>query len=87
MTATICHQRHERGIVFVLSHFVVDLHQPLHVGAAYLDSASHLVDPDVTHTVDPATETAGSNLITDDRKDFHGEWDDVPEILVRQRPP
>ncbi|MDA9481269.1 hypothetical protein XI07_04325 [Bradyrhizobium sp. CCBAU 11445] len=46
-----------------------------------------LVDPDVTHAVDPATETAGSNLITDDRKDSTESGTTSPEILVRQRPP
>ncbi|WP_439360318.1 hypothetical protein [Bradyrhizobium sp. DASA03007] len=51
------------------------------MGAVYLDSAGHVVDPDVTHTVDPATETAGGNLITDDRKNFHAEWDDIPGDL------
>ncbi|MBP0114930.1 S1/P1 nuclease [Bradyrhizobium vignae] len=71
----------KKEALFVLSHLVGDLHQPLHIGAVYLDSAGRVVDPDVTHTVDPATETAGGNLITDDRKNFHGEWDAIPGDL------
>lgn len=68
----------KKEALFVLSHLMGDLHQPLHVGAVYLDKAGTLVDPDVTHTIDPATETAGGNLVQDNHSNFHGEWDDIP---------
>lgn len=55
----------KREALFMLAHLVGDLHQPLHVGAAYLDDKGNMVDPDVTHTIDPRTETAGGNLILD----------------------
>ena len=57
------------------------MHQPLHIGSVYLDGNGSLVDPDITHTVDPATETAGGNLILDAGKNLHGEWDNNPAGL------
>jgi hypothetical protein len=36
------------------------------------------VDPDVTHTMDPATETIGGNAIFDNDKNFHAAWDAPP---------
>jgi hypothetical protein len=67
--------------IFMLAHLIGDLHQPLHVGAAYLDSQGHQVDPDVTHTIDPATETTGGNIIFDNNKNFHSAWDAPPTGL------
>src|ERR1700761_8071232 len=54
--------RDKKEALFLLAHFVGDLHQPLHVGSAYLDRAGKLVNPDQTG-LDPATETQGGNLI------------------------
>jgi len=71
----------KKEALFVLSHLIGDLHQPMHVGSVYLDKAGNLVDPDVTHTIDPATETAGANSILDRNRNFHGEWDDIPDDL------
>lgn len=71
----------KKEALFVLSHLMGDLHQPLHVGSVYLDKAGNLVDPDVTHTIDPTTETAGGNTILDNHKNFHAEWDDIPGDL------
>ena len=68
----------KREALFVLAHLVGDLHQPLHVGAVYLDQNGNQVDPDVTHTIDPATETIGGNAIKDAGKNFHSEWDAPP---------
>ena len=70
----------------MLAHFVGDLHQPLHVGAIYLDRTGQPVNPDFSG-LDPLTETAGGNLIRDRYKDhdkdrdepFHSEWDDIPD--------
>jgi hypothetical protein len=64
--------------LFLLAHLVGDLHQPLHVGAVYLDMQGLEVDPDVTHTIDPANETIGGNIIFDDQKNFHAAWDMPP---------
>src|SRR3977135_2242297 len=37
----------KREALLLLTHFIGDLHQPLHVGAVYLDNNGQLVDPDV----------------------------------------
>jgi len=72
----------KKEALFLLAHLIGDLHQPLHVGSVYLDKSSgNLVDPDITHTIDPATETTGGNAITDEGKNFHGEWDKIPADL------
>jgi hypothetical protein len=69
----------KKEALFLLAHFVGDLHQPLHVGAVYLDPThGHQVDPDQTG-LDRKTETEGGNSIKDGSKHLHSEWDDIPE--------
>jgi hypothetical protein len=70
--------RDKKEALLLLTHFLGDLHQPLHVGAVYLDPQGAAVDPDAAHAIDPATETAGANLIQDQNLNLHGEWDDIP---------
>ncbi|MGJ4939385.1 S1/P1 nuclease [Bradyrhizobium sp. HKCCYLS1011] len=71
--------RDKKEALLLLTHFVGDLHQPLHVGAVYLDAQSGArVDPDAAHAIDPTTETAGGNSIKDENVVLHGEWDDIP---------
>jgi hypothetical protein len=70
--------------LFLLAHFVGDIHQPLHVGAIYLDSNGKRVDPDEAG-LDPKTETAGGNAIIDinsnlpQKPNLHAEWDEIPD--------
>lgn len=72
----------KREALRVLAHYVGDIHQPLHVGAIYLDASGHQVDPDAG-TYDPATKTRGGNKILDQGKDFHtAEWDAIPASLT-----
>ena len=49
----------KKEALFLLAHFLGDLHQPLHVGAVYLDEHGRLVDPDASHhiEVDPGNRT------------------------------
>jgi hypothetical protein len=68
----------KKEALLMLTHFMGDLHQPLHVGAAYLDAEGRLVDPDIAHAIDPDTETVGGNAIQDQNVNLHGEWDDIP---------
>jgi hypothetical protein len=70
--------RDKKEALFMLAHFIGDLHQPLHVGSVYLDANGRMVDPDVTHTIDAATATIGGNAIQDQNLNFHHEWDDIP---------
>ena len=68
----------KKEALFLLAHFVGDIHQPLHVGAVYLDSNGNQVDPDDTR-LDPNTETQGGNAIKDGTSNLHSEWDAIPE--------
>jgi hypothetical protein len=77
----------KKEALFMLAHLVGDMTQPLHVGALYLDTKGGLADPDVTHTIDPTTETAGGNWIHDGSSAFHHEWDDIPANLGDTAPP
>lgn len=52
----------QREALLVLAHLVGDVHQPLHVGAAYLDAQGRRVDPDKTG-FDPASFTVGGNSL------------------------
>ena len=57
----------QREALLLLAHFVGDVHQPLHVGAVYLDPQGSRVDPD-RGAFDPATRTSGGNaIVTVDR--------------------
>lgn len=71
----------KKEALFMLAHFVGDLHQPLHVGAVYLDANGDLVDPDAAHQIDPATDTVGGNDIREQHSNFHFEWDEIPADL------
>jgi len=60
----------KKEALFMLAHFVGDLHQPLHVESVYLahdnvpgDNKGR-VDPDATHQIDPESVTEGGNLIS-----------------------
>lgn len=69
--------------LLLLTHLVGDLHQPLHVGAVYLDAQGHRVNPDAGRH-DPHTDTVGGNRIDDGRGPLHRAWDDVPSRLGPQ---
>jgi hypothetical protein len=71
----------KKEALMLLTHFVGDLHQPLHVGSVYLDQDGKPVDPDIAHAVDPDTATIGGNAIRDQNVNLHGEWDDIPTDL------
>ena len=74
----------KREALRVLAHYIGDLHQPLHVGAIYLDASGHQVDPDQSG-LDPATRNHGGNLLLDHGKKLHGLWDDIPASLTVAR--
>lgn len=67
----------QREALLLLAHFIGDVHQPLHVGAIYLDLAGHRVDPD-RGTFDADTRTRGANQLRDGGRPLHTEWDDIP---------
>ena len=78
----------KREALLLLAHYVGDIHQPLHVGAVYLNAAGEPVDPD-SGTFDPATKTVGANdIITVSGKkktqgaNLHHTWDQIPTNLM-----
>jgi hypothetical protein len=67
----------------LLAHYVGDIHQPLHVGAVYLDAQGQLVNPD-QGSYDPATFTTGANkilLLPSGKSNLHHTWDAIPASL------
>jgi hypothetical protein len=69
----------KREALLVLAHYVGDMHQPLHIGAVYLDAAGKIVNPEAGGH-DPATETRGGNRITikGSAANLHATWDAIP---------
>ncbi|MCX7177088.1 MAG: S1/P1 nuclease [Proteobacteria bacterium] len=74
----------KREALRLLTHFVGDIHQPLHVGSVYLKPNGQMVDPDKTG-YDPQTNTVGGNSLvygSNDANELHGEWDHVSTALA-----
>ncbi len=72
--------RDKREALLILTHYVGDIHQPLHVGAIYLNAIGHRVNPD-TGTYNPETETRGGNSLMISSRNMHSKWDAVPASL------
>jgi hypothetical protein len=76
----------KKEALILLAHYVGDLHQPLHVGAIYLDATGKPVNPD-EGTFDPATSTRGGNninvLSSAGKKsgELHAKWDAIPASM------
>lgn len=72
----------KREALLVLTHYVGDLHQPLHVGAVYLSPRGKLIDPD-RDRFNENTDTQGGNrlLLTRTRTKLHVTWDEIPASL------
>src|SRR5438105_12463181 len=77
----------------LLTHYVGDIHQPLHVGAVYVDAQGNVVDPD-QGSFDPITETTGGNDLLLDRsgtvkkpRNLHHEWDTVRGTVINMPVP
>lgn len=72
--------------LLLLAHLVGDVHQPLHVGAVYLNAQGMPVDPDaITSPSNPTTATRGGNSITDGATNLHALWDAIPPHLQPSR--
>ncbi len=72
----------QKEALLLLAHFVGDLHQPLHVGAIYLDPSGNPANPDLSAQKDTATGTEGGNAICiDPAVNLHNEWDAIPSDL------
>jgi hypothetical protein len=66
--------------LLALSHYVGDVHQPLHVGTVYLSATGKKIDPDKSG-FDPATFTTGGNALTVSGSNMHSRWDAIPASL------
>ena len=82
--------------LILLAHYVADIHQPLHVGAAYFDALGRPTDPEKDRS---ALADEGGNTFTLElsdeprrrrgirKKKFHGFWDnDTVNALFPQLP-
>ncbi len=66
-----------RHALLLLTHLVGDLHQPLHVGTAYINSHDEYVVPATKNEIDEAFifATQGDNFLLKGSKALHGYWD------------
>jgi hypothetical protein len=68
----------QREALFLLAHFVGDVHQPLHVGAAYLDQNG-------VETGDTGQSTIGGNILLlsagNTGNNLHHSWDQIAGSL------
>jgi hypothetical protein len=77
--------RDRKEALLLLAHFVGDLHQPLHVGAIYLDPKGKPADLDNGRPLDDSTQTRGGNLIFAnvnrqcEGRNLHADWDAIPK--------
>ena len=65
----------------LLVHYMGDLHQPLHVGAIYLDSRGAPLNPASTQEAQAHRNSGGNAILVGGRK-LHALWDDVPGKLT-----
>jgi hypothetical protein len=69
----------DREALLMLAHFVGDLHQPLHVGAVYLDPVSGAeIDPEATAGTQYKTQ-GGNAIILSGTTNLHSAWDTIPK--------
>jgi hypothetical protein len=68
------HSLTQREALFVLAHMVGDIHQPLHVGAAYIDATDHYIVPNDVNEASAAA-TQGGNWVCVGSKNLHAIWD------------
>jgi hypothetical protein len=76
----------QREALLLLAHYVADVHQPLHVGAIYLDATGKQIDPDTGKFVASMNTYGGNDLITlssagKPSSNLHHVWDEVPAAL------
>lgn len=73
--------RDKTEALYLLAHYVGDIHQPLHVTALYLDAQGQPFDPDAGGNPADA-DTVGGNSLIDGSQSLHHEWDAIPTTLI-----
>ena len=72
----------QKEALLMLAHFMGDLHQPLHVGAVYIDAFGQPMNPDLLgEKLDHRTETRGGNSIAVGSSNLHAQWDAIPTSI------
>ncbi|MFZ6846070.1 S1/P1 nuclease [Undibacterium sp. RuTC16W] len=74
----------EREALMLLTHYVGDIHQPLHVGSIFLDADGKIINPD-DKGLDKTTNTIGGNALQCPCGNLHSLWDDLPQNFKRGR--
>lgn len=66
-----------REALLLLAHLVGDIHQPLHVGSAYVDANGHFANKVLQRDIDNGTifETQGDNDLVIGSRPLHAYWD------------
>lgn len=76
--------KNQQEALMLLTHYVGDIHQPLHVGSVFLDADGHIVNPDDGH-YDRGSNTVGGNALQCPCGNLHSLWDDIPQTFKRGR--
>jgi len=66
----------------LLTHYIGDIHQPLHVGSVFLNADGQVIQPEADH-FDKTSNTVGGNALICACGNLHSLWDDVPANLKR----
>jgi hypothetical protein len=74
----------QREALMLLTHYVGDLHQPLHVGSIFLNADGKMVNPD-DGQYDRGSNTVGGNALQCPCGNLHALWDDVPAQFKKGR--
>lgn len=71
------HNFTKRQALLLMAHFIGDIHQPLHVGTAYIDADDAFVIPQNQSDIDDGTvfETRGDNNLLIGSRALHSYWD------------
>jgi hypothetical protein len=77
----------QREALLLLVHLLGDIHQPLHVGSAYLDDSGAFVVPASARAVDNMNifKTDGDNDLLLESEPLHGFWDSRTVVYAMRR--
>ena len=78
--ANDAHVLSKRAALFIVAHMTGDIHQPLHVGAAYLSPDHEFIVPR-DEVEAKAGFTQGGNLLCHGSRNMHSHWDD--DLVVK----
>ena len=71
----------KRVALLLITHYMGDLHQPLHVGCSYVDEQNQFVNPETGAKGQP--DAGANNFRLTTRSSLHGYWDTQTVKLAR----